>query len=316
MIAADKPPLTEAYLAHISFKPWSAYTKADYTPEQWHKACLIHQHTGAPTSKDQCKLPVRTPLGALNKNGIQAAKAALNGARGGVDATPAEKAKAKTQLDELSKQLEKNVPAFLAKHSDMSMDDVLEHFGTKGMHWGVRKDRGNRPRLLPGARTSMAVGRKIGNKINAARTPDPNKPKMSTGKKVAIAATAATGAAAVAMLLTRSGRSTIRSIAERAVSDRSGSRSMRRAQARTRSSLFKPGSVTDPFSSSFGDFGRRSQRISEQTFARHGQTKVSDISQSEWKSRVSSVLKDMKNANAEQDAYMRSIGLGAAVNKG
>lgn len=141
MIAADKPPLGEAYLSHIaSFKPWSDYTKADYTPEQWHKACLIHQHQGAPTSKDQCKLPVRTPLGALNKNGVQAAKAALNGARGGVDATPEEKAKAKSQLETLSKELESKVPAFLAKHDDMSDDEVLAHFGIKGMRWGARKD--------------------------------------------------------------------------------------------------------------------------------------------------------------------------------
>jgi hypothetical protein len=145
MLAADKPPLEEAYLAHISFKPWADYTKADYTPEQWHKACLIHQHQGPPTSKDQCKLPVRTPLGALNKNGVQAAKAALNGARGGVDATPEEKAKAKAQLDVLSKELESKaskVPAFLAKHSGMDYDEaLLIHYGIRGMKWGHRKGK-------------------------------------------------------------------------------------------------------------------------------------------------------------------------------
>lgn len=294
MLAADKPPLQEAYLAHISFKPWSAYTKADYTPEQWHKACLIHQHQGAPTSKNQCKLPVRTPLGALNKNGVQAAKAALNGARGGVDATPEEKAKAKTQLETLSKELAKNVPAFLAKHSDMDDDDILAHFGRKGMKWGVRQDRSS------GSSSGGSSG----------------KPKMSTGKKVAIGLTAATGAAAVALILTRTGRSMFKGTAERMVSDRQGARSMGRAQTRARSALFKPGSVSDPFSSSFGDFGKRSQRISEQTFAKRGTTKVSDISRSEWKSKVNAVLKDIKGANAEQDAYMRSIGLGAAINRG
>src|SRR3982750_1263754 len=74
----------EEALAHVSEKPWSNYTKADYTTEQWHSACLIHIHDGAPTSKSQCKLPVKTPNGTLNRNGVHAATAALAGARGGL----------------------------------------------------------------------------------------------------------------------------------------------------------------------------------------------------------------------------------------
>ena len=31
-------------ILHISEKPWGDYTEADYTIEQWHRACLIHQH--------------------------------------------------------------------------------------------------------------------------------------------------------------------------------------------------------------------------------------------------------------------------------
>jgi hypothetical protein len=68
-------------LKHVSEKPWSDYTKADYSIEQWHAACLIHLHQGPPTSKDQCKVPVRTPNGALNRNGVHAAAAALAGPR-------------------------------------------------------------------------------------------------------------------------------------------------------------------------------------------------------------------------------------------
>lgn len=45
---------------------------------------------------------------------------------------------------------------------------LLEHHGIKGMKWGVRKDRSG-PALLPGARSSMKVGNKVGQKINNYR---------------------------------------------------------------------------------------------------------------------------------------------------
>jgi hypothetical protein len=138
MIAADKPPLKEAYLEHISARPWSTYTEADYNVEQWHNACLIHQHDGAPTSKTLCKLPVRTPNGAINRNGVHAALAALNGARGGVNATQEQKDKARRALIRLYGELGESAPSSL-NHQD-SVDDFLAHFGIKGMHWGSRKD--------------------------------------------------------------------------------------------------------------------------------------------------------------------------------
>lgn len=136
----------------ISDKPWSDYTKADYSMEQWHRACLICQHApGMMTSKDQCKLPVRTPMGVLNRNGIHAAAAALAGARGGVDATDAEKKAAKSKLVRLYAKLNEEAPDSL-KHDDLKavldetrtakVKDYLAHFGVKGMHWGVRRSRG------------------------------------------------------------------------------------------------------------------------------------------------------------------------------
>lgn len=124
-------------LAHISEKPWSEYTKADYTPEQWHRACLIHQHSGAPTSKAQCKLPVRTPNGAVNRNGVHAAAAALAGARGGVDASDAEKASARRALSSLYTELGEDMPNSLAQGE--AVEEFLSHYGIKGMRWGRRK---------------------------------------------------------------------------------------------------------------------------------------------------------------------------------
>src|SRR5690606_39843894 len=56
-----------------SNRPWSDCTQADYTLEQWHRACLIHRHTGAPSAKSECSLPVREPSGRVNRNGVHAA---------------------------------------------------------------------------------------------------------------------------------------------------------------------------------------------------------------------------------------------------
>ncbi|MET0787212.1 MAG: hypothetical protein ABWY25_10945 [Paenisporosarcina sp.] len=123
----------------ISAQPWSNYTKADYTPEQWHSACLIHIHDGAPTSKDQCKLPVKTPSGVLNKNGIHAAAAALAGARGGVQASSEQKSKAAAALIRYYRELGDEPPDSLLKHS--ANEAYLEHYGVKGMKWGVRRER-------------------------------------------------------------------------------------------------------------------------------------------------------------------------------
>jgi hypothetical protein len=123
-------------LSHISTKPWSDYTAADYTLEQWHAACLIHQHVGPPTTKGECKLPVRTPNGAINQNGVYAAAAALAGARGGVNATLDEKAKAAKALVQMYKDMKKEPPPSLLS---LSVSQVLAHHGVLGMHWGVRK---------------------------------------------------------------------------------------------------------------------------------------------------------------------------------
>lgn len=175
-------------LMHVSEQPWSNYTAADYTVEQWHRACLIHQHQGAPTSKSECKVPVRTPDGALNRNGVHAAAAALAGARGGVNASPEQLSSAKAALRRLYSELGEESPDSL-KHEDVkdeipetqveplndvtqpnlgdAVEEFLSHYGVKGMKWGTRKST---PGLLPGASTSMRVGRAVGNRVNRRRT--------------------------------------------------------------------------------------------------------------------------------------------------
>lgn len=105
----------EEALAHISEQAWSDYTKADYTIEQWHAACLIHVHDGEPTSKGKCKLPVKTPNGALNRNGVHAAAAALAGARGGLKGVSADqKQKATNALKRYYAQLDEEPPESLS----------------------------------------------------------------------------------------------------------------------------------------------------------------------------------------------------------
>jgi len=127
-------------ILHISERPWSAYTEADYSIEQWHAACLVHLHDGPPTSKAQCKLPVKTPNGALNRNGVHAAAASLAGARSPLKASSEQKAKAASALRRYYTQLGETPPDSL-KQSDLDdlVDEFFEHHGVKGMRWGVRR---------------------------------------------------------------------------------------------------------------------------------------------------------------------------------
>jgi hypothetical protein len=116
-------------LAHISEAAWSSYTKTDYTIEQWHASCLIHTHEGAPTSKSECKLPVKTPDGALNRNGVHAAAAALAGARGGLkNVSDDQKKKAANALKRYYAQLDEDPPESLAQ-AEKFVANILKHVG-------------------------------------------------------------------------------------------------------------------------------------------------------------------------------------------
>jgi hypothetical protein len=136
-------------MPEISEKPWSSYTEADYTLEQWHTACLIHLHDGVPTSKSECKLPVKTPTGTLSRAGVHAAASVLAGGRGGVDAPPEKIAAAKKSLMRLYAQLSEKAPPSMTHFN--TVEATLAHYGVPGMKWGIRKrrGRGSSPRPRP-----------------------------------------------------------------------------------------------------------------------------------------------------------------------
>lgn len=126
----------------VSQKPWSNYQPSDYTIEQYHAACLIHNHDGPPTSKTQCKLPIKTPDGTVNKNGVFAAAAALAGARGGVNASSDQKASAaKTLINHYKKIGATPPPALTQMAHSIEVGEFLEHHGIKGQKWGIRNPR-------------------------------------------------------------------------------------------------------------------------------------------------------------------------------
>lgn len=66
----------------VSNTPWSNFTQADYTIEQWRRACLVGPDSPS-ENKGDYKLPVREPSGVLNRNGVHAAAARVNQVQGG-----------------------------------------------------------------------------------------------------------------------------------------------------------------------------------------------------------------------------------------
>ena len=61
--------LSDTNQAFVSDKPWSDFTAADYTPEQWKAACCLHRAPEA-EPKSNHGLPIKEPGGALNRNGV------------------------------------------------------------------------------------------------------------------------------------------------------------------------------------------------------------------------------------------------------
>lgn len=72
-----EPEPDVAAAVEVSDRPWSDFSQADYTPEQWRRACLIDTGEGDPDSKSRYKLPVREPDGTINRNAVHAAAARI-----------------------------------------------------------------------------------------------------------------------------------------------------------------------------------------------------------------------------------------------
>ena len=110
----------------VSDTPWEQFTAADYTPEQWARACLIDTGEGNATAKSRYKLPVKEPDGTVNRAGAHAAAGALAGARGGVDATPEQKAAAAKKLVTIYKSdLSEDPPGGLLKAAGMAAASLV-----------------------------------------------------------------------------------------------------------------------------------------------------------------------------------------------
>lgn len=104
--AADVDALAaEGERAAVSDKPWSDFSEADYTLEQYRRACLIVRNEGK--TKDDCSLPVREPDGTLNRNAVHAAASRI----GQVDAPADVLSAAKDKLRSLYAQLGEDAPA-------------------------------------------------------------------------------------------------------------------------------------------------------------------------------------------------------------
>src|SRR3990167_4984059 len=87
-------------MATFSDKPWGSISEADYRDaEHFCASSLIDMNEGSGAKvKEKCKLPVKEPEGATNRNAMRAASAALAGARGGVQAPPEMKKMAAKKL--------------------------------------------------------------------------------------------------------------------------------------------------------------------------------------------------------------------------
>jgi len=101
----------------VSNKPWGNVSESDYRDAAaFCRACLIDlNRSGEEKTKAKCKLPVREPSGALNRNAVHAAAAALAGARGGVAAPPDAKRAAARRLLRLYGELGDEPPESLRR---------------------------------------------------------------------------------------------------------------------------------------------------------------------------------------------------------
>ena len=172
-VPMDVPMSALSHAVKVSDTPWSNFKDSDYDDSQYARACLLDRGEDAGTAKQRYGLPVREPDGTLNRNACHAAAAVLSSkggtgsARGSkVKGSPEQIAAAKKKLITLyNGPLGEDVPEGLggeAKQAiDMGAEYILEHYGVKGMRWGVRKsDVGSAARSV--GKAAKSAGGKVG----------------------------------------------------------------------------------------------------------------------------------------------------------
>lgn len=96
-----------------------------FNAEQWRRSTLIDTGEGGTDSKARYKLPVREPDGTINRNAVAAAAAALAGARGGIEATDAQKRSAARSLVRIYRSdLDQDPPEGLLQLAGMSSSSL------------------------------------------------------------------------------------------------------------------------------------------------------------------------------------------------
>jgi 2'-5' RNA ligase len=160
----------------VSDTAWSNFADSDFDDDQWKSSCILDRGEDYTTAKQRYAIPVREPNGTVNRKAVSRAAAILSSkggfgyARGNkINATHEQLVVARTKLISLyTNTLEEDVPEGLTHSADLGADFVLEHYGVKGMRWGVRKEEdsggGNgaaarSPTKEKATRAAKAVGR-------------------------------------------------------------------------------------------------------------------------------------------------------------
>lgn len=124
----DETEAMAASVYAIDEKPWSDYPESAYDVQQWHRACLVHLHSGTAEAKADCKLPIRTPSGALSRAGVHAAASRVDQ----TDAPDSQIKAAKRALVRAYGQLGEDPPESLTATVDMVHEfnevDLGEYF--------------------------------------------------------------------------------------------------------------------------------------------------------------------------------------------
>lgn len=116
---ANTDALVLAAKETVSNTPWSNFTEADYTLEQWRRACLIASSSST-ENKGDYKLPVREPSGVLNRNGVHAAAGRIGQVQGG-----GKEAAAKKLVSLYRNQLKEDPPPNLLRMAGMASASLV-----------------------------------------------------------------------------------------------------------------------------------------------------------------------------------------------